>query len=477
MPSPKERYAALRERVGQDPRHPRWLLLVTLTGIFCTSFPTTILSISIRPIAVDLHSTPGTITWVTTAPILAAAVCTPVLGRLGDLRGHRTLFLAGMLVAGLFAIGTALAWNPISLIVFRMISQIGGAATVPSTYAMLFRTFPANERVRASSLASGTLAGASVVGIIIGGPLIDWIGWRPIFFIQAFIALLAFVPALVVLSPNERATERKSIDYLGAVLLAATTFALTFGINRLGAWGVTPVTIGCLVASPIFGWILIQVERRTESPLLPLRVLSARNTRIVVGATFTISIGWMGNFIVTPLLLQSVFGLSAALTSLVTVPRVAGIVLASPVAGRLGVRFGERKLLISACLSLSGVMLLLSFATYTKSLAILIVALSLSGLAFGNSAPALVSAMSHSVTDEDFGLATSLQQTSNQVGAVIGISAFSAIAADSTTPGPFAAVYLGTAALSILAAVIGLGLARRPVEPVTVAPRSPESAD
>ncbi len=459
MPSPSARYATLRERVRQDPRHPRWLLLVTLTGIFCTSFPTTILSISIRPIAVDLHSTPSTITWVTTAPILAAAVCTPVLGRLGDLRGHRTLFLAGMLVACVFSLSTALAWDPISLIVFRVVSQIGAAATVPSTYAMLFRTFPANERVRASSLASGTLAGASVIGIIIGGPLIDWIGWRPIFFIQAFIAFVAFVPALVVLSPNEKSAERTPIDYLGALALAATTFSLTFGINRLGVWGVTPVTIGCLVATPILGWLLIQIERRTEAPLLPLRVLSARNTRIVVSATVMISFGWMGNFIVTPLLLQTVFGLSAGVTSLVTVPRVAGIVLASPMASRLGVRFGERRLLVTSCVGLGVVMCLLSFATMDKSLWILIVALSFSGIAFGNSAPALVSAMSRSVRDEDFGLATSLQQTSNQVGGVIGISAFSAVAADSITPGPFASVYLATAALSMLAAVVGSTLA------------------
>ena len=99
MLAPGRRIATIRARVIDHPKHSRWLLMVTLVGMFSTSFPSTILSVSIKPIAVDLHSSPGTITWVTTAPMLAAAVCTPVLGRLGDLRGHRRIYLLGLLTA------------------------------------------------------------------------------------------------------------------------------------------------------------------------------------------------------------------------------------------------------------------------------------------------------------------------------------------------------------------------------------------
>ncbi|MCW2542338.1 MAG: putative efflux rane protein [Frankiales bacterium] len=448
--------SGIRERVAGNPKYPRWLLLTTLIGMFSTTFPVTVLSISIKPIAEDLHSVPSTITWVTTAPMLAAAVCTPVLGRLGDLRGHRRMYLAGLLTASFFALMTALAWSAFSLIAFRTLSQLGAAATVPSTFAMLFRSFPPNERVRASSLASGTLAAASVVGVIIGGPLIDLIGWRPIFFMQTAISFIALVPALIVLRPDKPSQERDPIDYLGAVVLGVATFALTFGINRIGVWGPTPVTVGALVVAPLAAWLLIWVERRAAAPLLPLRVLSARNTRVVIATTFLLGLGWMGNFIVTPLLLQSVMGLTAAITSLVTVPRAGSIVLVSPFAGRLGIRFGERKLVVGSCIALSLVMCLLSFAAYTTTLIVVIVALSLSGLAFGNAQPGLLSAMGHAVSEKDFGLATSLQQTSNQIGGVVGIGLFTAIAADSTTPGPFAFVYLITAGIAALAAVISL---------------------
>jgi MFS family permease len=458
----RRRWSAARLSVSNSPRYQRWLLLVTLTGIFTTSFPTGILSISVKVIAVDLHSTPSTITWVTTGPILVAAVGMPLLGRFGDLHGHRVVFLAGLLTAGLFAVLTGFAWNATSLVAFRTTAQLGAAATVPSAFAMLFRVFPAHERVRASSLASGALSGASVIGIVVGGPLIELYGWRPIFFVQAGIGLAALLPALLVLPAIELAGERPRQDYAGAVLLASATFALTFGINRLGGWGVTPVTVGCLAAVPVLGWLLFRVERRCAAPLLPLQVLSSRNTRLVVAGSFLLNLGWLGNFIVTPLFMQSVLGLSLAYTSLMTLPRTGSIVFAAPFAGHVGVRYGERRLLVVACLTLSLAMVMLSGAAVAESLPALIVVLSLSGLAFGAAAPALVAAVSGAVAESDFGLAVSLQQTASQIGAVVGISLFSAIAADATTAGPFAFVYLLTAGLALATALIGVGLARRP---------------
>jgi MFS family permease len=391
--------------------------------------------------------------------MLAAAVCTPVLGRLGDLRGHRRIYLLGLLTAGTFSVLTATAWGALSLIAFRTISQIGAAATVPSTFAMLFRSFPARERVRASSLASGTLAGAAVTGVIIGGPLIDLIGWRPIFIIQAVIAFAAFVPALVVLPADKLvAQDKQTVDYAGAAALAVATFALTFGINRLGVWGVTPVPIVSLVLVPIAVAVLVLIERRAKAPLLPLSVLRARNTWVVMAVTFLLGFGWMGNFIVTPLLLQSVMGLSVGVTSLIIVPRAGSVMLVSPLAGRLGIRFGERTMVVSSCAALALVMCLLSFAAATTSIALVVVALVLSGLAFGCAQPGLVSAMGHAVSEHDFGVATSLQQTANQIGGVVGIGLFASIAADATTPAPFAYAFLLTAGVSVLSAVIAIRL-------------------
>ena len=453
--------AGARARALASPRYPRMLLFVTLSGLFSTSFPTTILSISVNDISANLNSAPSTVTWVTTAPLLAGAVATPVLGRLGDLRGHRRLFFAGLLTAGVFSLLTAAAWNAFSLIAFRTVSQMGASAIVPSTFAILFRAFPAEQRVRASSLASATFASASVIGVIVGGPLIDTVGWRPIFIVQALVSLGALLPAAIVLRKDDLGEGDRSVDYLGAVTLAVATFALTFGINRLGVWGINAVSIGSLAFAPFAVWALIRVERRARSPLLPLRVLAARNTRVISASSFLLGSAWMGSLIVTPLLLQTVFGLSAGLTSLVTVPRALSIVLVSPLAGWLGVRAGERRLLVGSCTALAGVMGLMAVGASTTTLWIMVAALSLSGFAFGSGQPALTSAVGHGVRSEDFGLAASLQQTSNQIGSVVGVGLFTAIAADSVVPGPYVATYLVAIALCLGAAVVCLNIADR----------------
>lgn len=456
---PSRILAGPRARALASPRYPRLLLWVTLAGLFSTSFPVTILSVSITDISINLDSTPSTITWVTTAPMLAGAVATPVLGRLGDLRGHRRMFLLGVIVAGVFSLLTAAAWDAASLIAFRTVSQLGASAIVPATFAMLFRAFPPNERVRASSLASGTFAAASVIGVIIGGPLIDTVGWRPIFIVQAIVALGALVPALIILRPDELGDGDRSVDYLGAATLALATFALTFGINRLGVWGVNPISIGSLLLAPLGVWALVVIERRARSPLLPLRVLSARNVRVVCAASFLLGSAWMGSLIITPLLMQTVFALSAAMTSLATVPRAFSIMLVSPLAGRLGVRIGERRLLVSACLGLSAMMGLMAVGAATTTLAVLVVALSASGFAFGSGQPALTSSVGHGVESDDFGLASSLQQTANQIGSVVGIGLFTAIAADATVTGPFVATYVVAVALCLGAAGVCLRVA------------------
>ena len=427
---------------------------VCLVGIFSTSFPVTLLSISVHPIAKELHALPTTIIGVTTAPLLAGAVATPLLGRLGDLRGHRFVYLIGLAVAVLFSGLTAVAWDATSLITFRTLSQLGATATIPASFAMVFRSFPREQRVRAAALTSATIAGAAVVGVVVGGPLVDFFGWRPIFAVQAVVALLALLPALLVL-PADLPRRVAPIDYLGAVSFGLTTFSLTFGINRLAALGPAPWVLAILAVFPVALVVLLAVERRAVSPILPVELLGIGQVRAVVAASFILGAGWMGSFLLTPLLLQSVMGLSIGATALVSVPRAGFITLASPVAGRLGMRFGEGRLVRWAAAGVAGSFALLALGARLESTIVITVALGLGGWAFGHVQPGLVVAIGNAVDERDLGTATSLQQTANQIGAVVGMGLFTSLAADATTARPFALVYLlaaGSALGCLLAA-------------------------
>lgn len=442
-----------------------WVTAALLLGLFTTAFPSTILTIAVQPIAEDLDALPSTVVWVTTAPLLAAAVTTPLFGRLGDLYGHRRVYLTGIVVATTFAAASALAWDATSLIAARTLSQTGAAATVPTAVALLFRVGPPGERMRAGARVGAVTSAAAVIGVVVGGPLVDLVGWRAIFVGQVVFCLIALLLSLLAV-PRDGERVRGSLDVPGALALAATTLALTFGVNRLAVWGWSPLPVVCLALVPVGVWVLLRVERRAPSPLLPVRVLGSRNVRVITGASLLLGAGYMGNFVVTPLFLQGVLGLTAAVTSLLTVPRAFSILLAAPTAGRWGMRFGERRVVLVASTAFALVLAAMAVGAWTLSLVTVAVAIALSGYAHGHVAPGLLAAQGGAVDVRDVGLAASLQQTGFQVGAVIGIGLFTALAGDATTEGPFALVFLLTAACALAATLVLLRLqeARDPAE-------------
>jgi MFS family permease len=432
---------------------PGWVTAVLLLGLFTTAFPSTILTIAVQPIAEDLDALPSTVVWVTTAPLLAAAVTTPLFGRLGDLYGHRRIYLAGIVVATVFAAGSALAWDATSLIAARTLSQAGAAATVPTAVAMLFRISSPGERMRAGARVGAVTSGAAVIGVVVGGPLVDLVGWRAIFVGQVAFCVLALALSLLV-TPADGERAPGSLDVPGALALAGTTLALTFGVNRLAVWGWSPLPVVALALVPLGVWLLVRVERRAASPLLPVRVLGARNIRVITGASLLLGAGYMGNFVVTPLYLQGVLGLTAAVTSLLTVPRALSILLATPTAGRWGTRFGERRVVLVASTAFALVLAAMAGAAWADSLVAVAVAIALSGYAHGHVNPGLLAAQGAAVDAQDVGLAASLQQTGFQIGAVIGIGLFTALAGDATTAGPYALVFLLTAACAAVATLV-----------------------
>jgi len=241
-----------------------------------------------------------------------------------------------------------------------------------------------------------------------------------------------------------------------------------------------PLFLLALALVPLGVWLLVRVERRATSPLLPVRVLGSRNVRVVTGASLLLGAGYMGNFVVTPLYLQGVLGLTAAVTSLLTVPRAFSILLATPTAGRWGTRFGERRVVLVASAVFAAVLATMAVGAWAQSLVTVAVAIALSGYAHGDVAPGLLAAQGAAVDVRDVGLAASLQQTGFQVGAVIGIGLFTALAGDATTAGPYAVVFLLTAACALAATLVLLRMqdTREPAPALSAAPdRIPNGID
>lgn len=452
----------LRARALASPQHRRWVLWTCLAGCFATTFTMTILGVSLKTIATDLESDVATIAWVMTAPMLAQAVSAPLLGKLGDLHGHRLVYLSGFALATVVATATAFAWDAASLIGFRTLAQLAGTATMPASMAILFKVYERRDRVKAMGWMSVVIAGAPVVGLAVGGVLVEWIGWRPIFMIQGGLSAVALSVALLVLVETPRRNDL-SLDVPGAAALAVAAFVLTFAVNRLPVWGWSdPRVLVALVATPALLALFASIERRSPSPLLPLDFLTRRNFVLPLVIGFMMQFAYMGGFIISPLIMLGVFGLGQAATSMWTIARPISLSAASPIGGSLGARYGERVMIIAGMVAVVSAMCAFAIGAAIEHLAPIVAGLVLAGLGAGLAQPSLSTMVASAVEEQDHGIAVSTMSTTTGIGAVAGVSILTAMCADATSTSSFRDGYLLGALFAAFGLVAAIGL--RPVD-------------
>src|SRR4051794_32206220 len=243
----------LRDRVARKveahPKYP-WIVLATaLFGLFSVGFTITVLSNSIPRIASDLHSNESTLTWVITAPLLAFAVFGPAAGKLADLRGQRRVYLYSLGGVAVFAALTAMAPNAAALIAFRALGAAVGAAEGPASLAIINRTFPSGRRAQAMGWWSMVGAGAPVIGVVAGGPVVQAFGWRWIFVAQVPLTLATLLLAAAVL-PDAPGDPDSRFDLPGAATLGIGALSVLLAINRgpIAGWTSPMVVGGVLLA-------------------------------------------------------------------------------------------------------------------------------------------------------------------------------------------------------------------------------------
>jgi EmrB/QacA subfamily drug resistance transporter len=442
----------IRHRLRRSDRYPWWVLVTVLAGLFATGFTITIVAVSLKDVAADLGTSATSLTWVVTGPLLALALTMPLFGKLGDVWGHRRVYLLGFAGFTVGAALTALAWSGPALIVVRILGSVPGAATGPTSMALIMRAFPAHERVKAMGWWSLVAAGAPVIGLIAGGPIVDAIGWRWIFVAQVPLSLAALLLAVVVLHETPR-RAREPIDVAGAATLGVATvsglLALTLGA-RLG-WA-HPAVIGLFALAPVALWAFVRCEQRATHPLLPLAFFRRRDFTASLIAQFGTNFAYMGGFIVTPLLMENRFGYSVAATSLAMTCRPLSNSIAAPLGGYVASRTGERKIAIAGTTLVAVSMLVFAFGASRDALVLVFAALVLSGIGLGGAAPSLITVVANTVAPGDLGVANAAQQMVAQIGTVAGIQVLSTMQGGSAASGPFVAAYLA----GMLVAVLGI---------------------
>jgi MFS family permease len=412
-------------------RRASLIIATVMVGVAATSFPTTVLVASIETIRLDMHTNLATISWVQVAPSLGFALGMPLFGKLGDLYGHRRIYVLGFGTATVFSVLTALAWDPVSLIVARTISQIGGGATGTAAIALVAALLPAERRARAIGMLNVAGGLAPVFGVVIGGPAVDAIGWRALFVIQAIPAGIAWLMALPLLTETTRRPEVR-FDTLGALTLGGGATATMFAINRVRPWGIDhPVVIAAIIMAPIAFAFFIRTERRVRHPLLPLHYLRNRSFSASAATTLFMQASFIGSFVIAPLMLERLFGYSVGKTSLVLITRPFGFSFGAWMAGRHHATrslmklqlFGNGMLIVGSAFMVIG--------PVERSIWLIEIGLILTGFANGYSRTVVYALVAERVDTADIGITTGVLNMLSQLGSAAGTTIMAAVIADS----------------------------------------------
>ncbi|MET9273738.1 DHA2 family efflux MFS transporter permease subunit [Kribbella sp. NPDC003557] len=313
-----------------------WALVL---GFFMILVDSTIVSVATPAILEDLGSDVGTVVWVTSAYLLAYAVPLLITGRLGDRVGPKKLYLTGLAVFTLASVWCGLTGTIELLIVARVFQGLGASMMTPQTMAVITRIFPPDQRGRAMSLWGATAGVATLVGPILGGVLVDGLGWQWIFFINAPVGVVGFVLAMRLVP--DLPTHEHKFDLIGVVLSAVGLFLLVFGIQegQKYDWGQIkgPISVWSLIIAGLVvlaGFVFWQSRNRGE-PLLPLGLFKDRNFSLANVAITTV--GFAITAMAFPLMLwaQAVRGLTPTRSALLLVPMAVISGALAPFVGRL----------------------------------------------------------------------------------------------------------------------------------------------
>jgi EmrB/QacA subfamily drug resistance transporter len=442
----RRRVAGRAKRLGVS--RQSWVLATVLVGLFSVNVVFTIIAVALPRMAREFDTTPSVLTWAITGSLLAYGVAAPILGKAGDVYGHRRVYLLGMAGSHLAAVVSALAPGAGVFVAARVVAAACGAATGAASMALVFSSFAPEERVKAMGYWSLVGAGGPVIGVAVGGPVIEAVGWRWVYAGQVPFGLLALALGAVVLRETERGPRRR-LDWTGALLLSGSVTSLLVALNRGPAWGwSSPAVLACFAACPLLAAAFVRAEHQASHPLIPLAWFGRRNFAFPVTAMAFTNFAYMGGFILTPLLLAGpLFGYGESRVGVLSLSRPLAFSLAAPLAGYVALRTGER---VTATVGAAAVVV--SMVVFSRvgagDAGIVLVALVLSGIGMGMALPSLTAVVANAVDAADFGVAGAANQLLAQVGVVAGVQLMQTVQVARS----FADAYL----LGGLVAVIGV---------------------
>jgi EmrB/QacA subfamily drug resistance transporter len=415
----------------------RWLALYVLcAGVLMIVLDVTIVNVALPSIQEDLGFSQANLAWVVNAYLIAFGGLLLLAGRIGDLIGHRRIFLIGLGVFTAASLLCAVAQSQEVLIAARFIQGAGGAFASAVTLGMIVTMFPEpREQAKAIGVYGFVAAAGGTIGLLAGGVLTDLINWHWIFFVNIPIGLATMLLARRLVEGHEGIGLREGADIPGAVLVTSGLMLGVYTILQVHeqGWGsAQTLGLGAVAVALIAAFVVRQ--GRIATPLMPLRLFRSRNVsgaNLVLGLTV---VGMFGLFFLGALYLQLVLGYDPLEVGLAFLP--ATLIMGTLSLGftdKVNMRFGPRRVLIPTLIFLVAGLLLFARApvdgNYWVDVFPVMILLCLGG---GLSFPALMMLAMSGATPRDAGLASGLINTTAQVGGAIGLAVLATIATSRT---------------------------------------------
>ena len=424
----------------------RWLGLAMLSlGVAMIIVDATIVNVSVPVIIADLGIKGTEAEWVNTTYALVFAALLITLGRLGDQRGRRRMYLLGLVVFMLASVIAGFANSGAMLIGARLLQGVGGAMIVPSTQSILNANFRGHDRAIAFGIWGAVIGGMAALGPLLGGWFTTNLSWHWSFFINVPVGIVAIAGTLYFIRESRDEHAQAGFDLPGFLLITTGLGAFIFGLiegNTYGWWvpkqtfevlgwtwplegvSIVPFAIAYgILALGLFAWVELRRQRAGRFFLFDFDLWRFPAFRYGNLAGTIVSLGEFGLLFVLPLFLQAVLGLSAFDTGVIFLSLAIGAFIAAPIAARLANRFGPRRT-VSVGMALEAVGILLVTLQLGSSVTglQLVLPLFVYGIGVGLATAQLTSVTLSDVPVEKSGLASGANSTLRQIGSALGIA-------------------------------------------------------
>ncbi|MEZ0342065.1 MFS transporter [Mycobacterium sp. pV006] len=398
-------------------------------SLLIVSMDATIVNVAIPAIRADLHATPSQLQWVIDIYTLVLASLLILAGATGDRFGRRRVFQIGLTTFALGSLLCSLAPDMNTLIAARLLQAVGGSMMNPVALSIVSQVFTGPvERARALGIWGSVVGISMAAGPIVGGLLIDLVGWRSVFWINLPICAAAIVLTAVFV-PESKSPTMRDIDPIGQVLAVLFLFGVVYALIEGPVLGWTnPRTATAGVVAAVAFVVFLRYESRRRDPFIDLRFFRSIPFSSATVTAISAFAGWGAFLFMMSLYLQGERGFSAMETGLIYLPIAIGALLFSPLSGRMVGRFGARPSLLTAGVMITIAAGMLTFLTATTPVELLLVVFAVFGIGFSMVNAPITNAAVSGMPLERAGAASAVTSTSRQIGVSIGVALCGSVA-------------------------------------------------